>query len=94
MRRDITGIVNRLAACVPLYARGYVDTVRMYYLIFNYCRETKTSPRSNSYELVNGLFIINGERMERVHPLPEKIMDSAAAEHWETAILAKQYEEV
>jgi hypothetical protein len=94
MRRDVSRVVNELAAGVPLYARGYVDTVRMYYLIVDYCRRHKTSLRKNSYRLDNGLFFINDEPIERVHPLPSRIMDSAATEHWEAAVLAKQYEEV
>lgn len=94
MRRDITNIVNELSAGVPEYARLYVDTVRMYYLIFGYCKKHSTSPRRNSYSLDNGLFYINGQAMERVHPLPVEIMDSLEGEHWESKCLSMVYEEV
>lgn len=94
MRRDITNIVNALAAGVPEYARLYVDVIRMYYLILDYCKRHKTSPRRNDYRLDNGLFYINGQVIERVHPLPSKIMDSLEAEHWESRCLSMTYEEV
>ena len=94
MRRDIANIVNELAGAVPEYARIHVDTIRMYWMIFGYCKAHKCNPRSNSYELNNGLFSINGECTERVHPLPVKIMDCLEGAHWEGRILARQYEEV
>lgn len=94
MRRDITNIVNELAAGVPEYARIYVDTIRMYYLIFGYCKAHNTTPRRNNYRLDNGLFYINGQALERVHPLPVNIMDSLACEYWESKCLSMGYEEV
>lgn len=94
MRGDIKRIVNDLAGCVPGYARGYVDTVRMYYVIFGYCKSRGVSPAGNSYSLENGLFSINGEVFERVHPLPSRIMDGLEAEHWESKCLSMTYEEV
>lgn len=93
-RKDICRIVNELAAGVPEYARGYVDTVRMYMLIWAYCRDHKCTPGKQDYSLVNGLFYINGKAAERVHALPERITVSEAAACWESRILARQYEEV
>ena len=93
-RKDICRIVNELAAGVPEYANSYVDTVRMYMLIWSYCRDHKCTPGKQEYKLVNGVFFINGLAAERVHPLPERIAGTEAGEHWESCILARQYEEV
>jgi hypothetical protein len=69
MRKDITNIVNKLAE------NGGLDfeLTKCYELILNYCKETNTRPSKNTYELNNGVLVINGlniERVELLHKVP------------------------
>lgn len=68
----IVNIVNELAE------KGGMDfeLLKCYDLIFNYCKENKTRPRSNNYDLINGCLYINNQYIRRVEPLKKGIFDS------------------
>lgn len=65
MRKDITNIVNKIAE------KGGLDfeLIKCYELISNFCKTTKTRPSKNTYDLNNGVLIINGITIGRVEPL-------------------------
>lgn len=89
MRQDIVNIVNELAK------KGSLDfeLKTTYDLILNYCKANKTSPSSNTYDLNNGVLVINGVNIERVQPL-KKVKFDEQAYYWEGRILARQESEV
>lgn len=71
LRSDIVNIVNKLAE------KGGMDfkLLKCYDLIFNYCKENKTRPRSNNYDLKNGCLYINNQFIRRVDSLYKEPFD-------------------
>lgn len=84
MRKDIINIVNKLAAAGSLD----FDLMTAYNAIFNYCKENKTRPRSNSYEVKCGALFINDMYIKRVEPLPPRVKYNETALYYEGLILA------
>lgn len=65
MRKDITNIVNKIVK------KGGLDfeLIKCHELILNFCKTTKTRPSKNTYEINNGVLMINGSAIGRVEPL-------------------------
>lgn len=72
LRNDIVNIVNKLA----LQSDLDFYLMETYNAILNYCKENKTRPRSNNYDLINGCLYINNQYIRRVEPLKKGIFDS------------------
>jgi len=71
MRNDIVNIVNKLALKSDL--DFYI--METYNAIIKYCKENKTRPNSNNYDLKNGCLYINNEYIRRVEPLKRYFID-------------------
>lgn len=89
MRKDIINIVNKLAAAGSLD----FDLMTTHNVIFNYCKENKTRPQSNKYELKNGALFINDKFIKRVDRLPARVAFSEVAYYYEGLILARNENE-
>lgn len=85
MRQDIVNITNELASETSLD----FELLTTYNAISNYCKENKTRPRSNNYELKNGCLYINNTFIKRVEPLPPRPAFDEHSYIIEGAILAK-----
>ncbi len=84
MRNDITNIVNKLAE-----NRGLdFELTKCYELILNYCKMTHTRPTKNTYQINNGVLVINNSTIERVEPLHKVLFDEEAY-YLEGKILAR-----
>ena len=87
MRQDIVNKVNRLSKAS---GTSNIDVLKMYDLIFNYCKRNKKNPSKVECSLNNGVFVIDGNNIERVAPLVRPFMiDSPEADYYENRILAK-----
>ena len=89
MRKDIVNICNELAT-----GRGLAfEIMEAYNAIFNYCKENKTQPRRNRYEIKNGALFINDTFIKRVEPAPARVPFSEVAYYYEGLILARNENE-
>ncbi len=77
MRMNITNITNELSAAYSEKARAagvkltigeMPHVLQIYKLIFDYCKKTGTlsAPRNNTYDINNGVLVINGKNIARV----------------------------
>ena len=87
-RNDVTNITNELAQGQGLE----IDVITIATEIQNYCVVNKISPRKNEYKIENGVLFINQKAVERVAPLPPKVLFSKEAYYWEGRILAEHEE--
>lgn len=79
MRSDIINAVNKLSMQSE---NTNIDVVKMYNLIFDYCKKNGTAVKNLKLELINGLFFINKEPLERVAPLPPRVAYSEKAYYY------------
>lgn len=87
MRQDIVNKVNRLSKSSRTLN---IDVLKMYNLIFDYCKKNKKSPSKVECSLNNGVLAIDGNNIERVAPLIRPFMiDSLEADYYENRILAR-----
>lgn len=87
MRQDIVNKVNRLSKTSGTLN---IDVLKMYELIFNYCKKNKKNPSKVECSLNNGVLVIDGNNIERVVPLVRPFMvDMSEADYYENKILAK-----
>ena len=87
MRQDIVNKVNRLSKSSRTLN---IDVLKMYNLIFDYCKENKKRPSKVECSLNNGVLVIDGNNIERVAPLIRPFMiDSPEADYYENRILAR-----
>ena len=87
MRQDIVNKVNRLSKTSGTLN---IDVLKMYDLIFNYCKKNKKKPSQVECSLNNGILVIDGNNIERVAPLVRPFMiDSPEADYYENRILAR-----
>lgn len=87
MRQDIVNKVNALSESSKTLN---IDVLKMYNLIFDYCKKNKKSPSKVECSLNNGVLIIDGNNIERVAPLIRPFMiDSPEADYYENRILAR-----
>ena len=87
MRQDI---VNKVNALSELSKTLNIDVLKMYNLIFDYCKKNKKSPSKVECSLNNGVLVIDGNNIERVAPLIRPFMiDSPEADYYENRILAR-----
>ena len=87
MRHDIVNKVNRLSKSSRTLN---IDVLKMYNLIFDYCKKNKKSPSKVECSLNNGVLVIDGNNIERVVPLIRPFMiDSPEADYYENRILAR-----
>ena len=87
MRQDIVNKVNRLSKSSKTLN---IDVLKMYNLIFDYCKKNKKSPSKVECSLNNGVLVIDGNNIERVAPLIRPFMiDSPEADYYENRILAR-----
>ena len=87
MRQDIVNKVNRLSKSSRTLN---IDVLKMYNLIFDYCRKNKKSPSKVECSLNNGVLVIDGNNIERVAPLIRPFMiDSPEADYYENRILTR-----
>ena len=87
MRQDIVKKVNKLSKTSRTLN---IDVLKMYNLIFDYCKKNKKSPSKVECSLNNGVLVINGNNIERVAPLIRPFMiDSPEADYYENRILAR-----
>ena len=87
MRQDIVNKVNRLSKSSRTLN---IDVLKIYNLIFDYCKKNKKSPSKVECSLNNGVLIIDGNNIERVAPLIRPFMiDSPEADYYENRILAR-----
>ena len=87
MRQDIVNKVNRLSKSSETLN---IDVLKMYNLIFDYCKKNKKSPSKVECILNNGVLVIDGNNIERVAPLIRPFMiDSPEADYYENKILAR-----
>ena len=87
MRQDIVNKVNRLSKSSRTLN---IDVLKMYNLIFDYCKKNKKSPSKVECSLNNGVLVIDGNNIERVTPLIRPFMiDSPEADDDENRILAR-----
>lgn len=85
LRNDIVNITNKLAQNGTLN----FELMECYNLILEYCKKTKTTPRSHSYNLINGCLFIDNKIIERVDYLPSKAPFDEKAYYIEGLILAR-----
>ena len=71
MRQDIVNKVNRLSKASGTLN---IDVLKMYDLIFNYCKVNHKSPSKVKCSLNNGVLVIDGNNVERVVPLVRPFM--------------------
>ena len=93
MRQDIINKVNRLSKASGTLN---IDVLKMYDLIFNYCKKNKKNPSKVECSLNNGILVIDGNNIERVTPLVRPFMvENPEADYYENRILARAglYEE-
>lgn len=104
MRGDITNITNELSKAYSDKSRSSgvylsVDELpnvkKIYYLILDYCKANNTRPRHNTYDISNGVLVINGHLIERVAGMINKpgymrcpVFDNCV--DYEEKILARQ----
>ena len=87
MRQDI---VNKVNALSESSRTSNIDVLKMYNLIFDYCKKNKKSPSKVECSLNNGVLVIDGNNIERVAPLIRPFMiDSPEADYYENRILAR-----
>ena len=87
MRQDIVNKVNALSESSKTLN---IDVLKMYNLIFDYCKKNKKSPSKVECSLNNGVLVIDGNNIERVAPLIRPFMiDSPEADYYENRILAR-----
>ena len=87
MRQDIVNKVNRLSKASGTLN---IDILKMYDLIFNYCKINHKSPSKVECSLNNGVLVIAGNNVERVAPLVRSFMiGSPKADYYENRILAQ-----
>ena len=87
MRQDIVNKVNRLSKTSGMLN---IDVLKMYDLIFNYCKKNKKNPSKVECSLNNGVLVIDGNNIERVAPLVRPFMvNSPEADYYENRILAR-----
>lgn len=87
MRQDIVNKVNRLSKAS---GTSNVDVLKMYNLIFNYCKVNKKQPSKVECSLNNGVLVIDGNNIERVAPLIRPFMvENPEADYYENRILAR-----
>ena len=83
LRMNISNITNELSAAYSEKARtaGVNLTIdemphvlQIYKLIFDYCKKTGTlsTPRNNTYDINNGVLVINGKDIARVAGMIDK----------------------
>ena len=87
MRQDIVNKVNRLSKTSGTLN---IDVLKMYDLIFNYCKKNKKNPSKVECSLNNGVLVIDGNNVERVVPLVRPFMvENPEADYYENRILAR-----
>ena len=87
MRQDIVNKVNALSESNKTLN---IDVLKMYNLIFDYCKENKKNPSKVEWSLNNGVLVIDGNNIERVAPLVRPFMiDNLEADYYENRILAR-----
>ena len=87
MRQDIVNKVNALSESSKTLN---IDVLKMYNLIFDYCKKNKKSPSKVECSLNNGVLVIDGNNIERVAPLIRPfVIDSPEADYYENRILAR-----
>lgn len=87
MRKDIVNKVNRLS---KESGTSNIDVLKMYDLIFNYCKVNHKQPSKVECILNNGVLVIDGNNIERVAPLVKPFMiDSPEADYYENRILTR-----
>ena len=87
MRQDIVNKVNALSESSKTLN---IDVLKMYNLIFDYCKKNKKSPSKVECSLNNGVLVIDGNNIERITPLIRPFMiDSPEADYYENRILAR-----
>lgn len=87
MRQDIVNKVNALSESSKTLN---IDVLKMYDLIFNYCKKSKKSPSKVECSLNNGVLVIDGNNVERVAPLVRPFMvENPEADYYENRILAR-----
>ena len=87
MRQDIVNKVNALSESNKTLN---IDVLKMYNLIFDYCKENKKNPSKVECSLNNGVLVIDGNNIERVAPLVRPFMiDNLEADYYENRILAR-----
>ena len=87
MRQDIVNKVNRLSKAS---GTSNIDVLKMYDLIFNYCKINHKRPSKVECSLNNGVLVIDGNNVERVLPLVRPFMvENPEADYYENRILAR-----
>ena len=87
MRQDIVNKVNRLSKAS---GTSNIDVLKMYDLIFNYCKVNHKNPSKVECSLNNGVLVIDRNNVERVAPLVRPFMvDMSEADYYENRILAR-----
>ena len=87
MRQDIVNKVNRLSKAS---GTSNIDVLKMYDLIFNYCKINHKRPSKVECSMNNCVLVIDGNNVERVAPLVRPFMiDSPEADYYENKILAQ-----
>ena len=87
MRQDIVNKVNRLS---KESGALNIDVLKMYDLIFNYCKVNHKSPSKVECSLNNGVLVIDGNNVERVVSLVRPFMvENPEADYYENRILAR-----
>ena len=87
MRQDIVNKVNRLSKSS---GTSNIDVLKIYDLIFNYCKVNHKNPSKVECSLNNGVLVIDGNNVERVVPLVRPFMvDMSEADYYENRILAR-----
>ena len=87
MRQYIVNKVNRLSKASGALN---IDVLKMYDLIFNYCKINHKRPSKVECSLNNGVLVIDGNNVERVVPLVKSFMvENPEADYYENRILAR-----
>ena len=87
MRQDIVNKVNRLSKASGTLN---IDVLKMYDLIFNYCKVNNKQPSKVECSLNNGILVIDGNNIERVAPLVRPFMsDSRKADYYGDRVRAQ-----
>lgn len=87
MRQDIVNKVNRLSKAS---GTSNIDVLKMYDLIFNYCKINHKRPSKVECSLNNGVLVIDGNNIERVAPIVRPFMvENPEAGYYENRILAR-----